>query len=306
MAIFTGTTSVYTAAGSTGVGKFNREDLSDLITDISPTATPFISNIGRTKANAVLHEWMRDSLASAAANAAIEGDELTGSVTASSGTRLSNYCQILRKSVIVSGTQEVVRKAGKGSEIAFAVAKLTKEIARDLEYAALQNTQSVTGDATTARQMKGAAGWVTSNATDKGTGTVTATQSDINLAAQQCWTAGGKPDMIICGGFNKRTISSFTTGVTKNLDARDKRLVFAVDVYETDFGVMKVMPDHFVATDDIFLFQSDLWKLAYLRPLRVEDLAKTGDADKKLLVTEVTLECAAEDGNGYVYDTATS
>ena len=305
MAVFTGTSHVYNMGGTSGVGKFNREDLSDLITNIDPTNTPFQSNIKRTTAKATLHEWMVDTLTAAANNANIDGNEITFSA-ASSGTRSSNMTQISVKSVIISGSQDAVNKAGKGKEIAYQVAKLTKEIARDLEYACLQNTESVTGDATTARKLKGAAGWVTSNATDKGTGTVTATQTDILLAAQQCWTAGGTPDTIICGGFNKRTISSFTTGVTKNLDARDKRLVLNVDVFETDFGVMKVLPDHFVATDDIFLFQMDLWRLAYLRPLKVEELAKTGDAEKRMLVTEVTLECLAENGNGYVYDTATS
>lgn len=305
MAAFTGSTTVYTAAGSTGIGKFNREDLSDLIVNISPTETPFISNIGRTTANAVLHEWMNDSLASATSNAQIEGDE-TSFATASSGTRLNNYTQILSKSVIVSGTQDAVRKAGKGTEIAYQVAKLTKEIARDLEYAALQNTQSTAGDGTTARTFKGVAGWVTSNVTDLGTGTVTITQANVNVAAQAAWTDGGKPDMIICGGFIKRQISSWTTGVVKNLDARDKRLVFAVDVYETDFGVMKVMPDHFADTADTWLIQTDLWKLAYLRPLKVEDRAKTGDATKKWLGCEVTLQCGAEDGNAGVIDSATT
>jgi hypothetical protein len=112
--------------------------------------------------------------------------------------------------------------------------------------------------------------------------------------------------MIICGGWIKQQISSWTTGVTKNLDARDRRFVHAVDVYETDFGVMKIMPDHFGSADDTWLIQTDLWKLAYLRPLKVEDLAKTGDAMKKLLVCEVTLQCGAEDGNAGVIDSATS
>lgn len=305
MPIFTGTTSVYTAAGSTGVGKFNREDLSDMVTNISPTKTPFVSSCGRTDATAILHEWMNDTLDAAAANAQIEGNETTFTA-GSSGTRLSNNCQILSDSILVSRSQDKVRKAGKGKEIAYQIFKKTKELARDLEYACLQNTQSVAGDGTTARELKGVAGWLTSNQVDKGTGTITATQTDINLAAQNAWTDGGEPDTIICGGFNKRTISSFTTGVTKNLDANDKRFVTAVDVFETDFGVMKVIPDHFTVADDIYLLQMDLWKLAYLDNLQVVDLAKTGDADKKLLVMEVTLECGDEAGNASIIDTATS
>jgi hypothetical protein len=301
MGMFTGTSHVYHMGGTTGIGKFNREDLSDLITNISPTDTPFVSNIGRTKATAVQHEWMRDSLANAAANANIEGNEVTFS-SASSGTREINMTQILVKSVIVSDTQDVVRKAGKGAELAYQVAKLTKELARDLEYACLQNGALVTGDATTARAMRGVSSWVSTNTSDLGTGTVTVTQGDIMLIMQKCWTSGGKPDMLICGGAQKRTISGMTTGVTKNLDARDKRFVQAIDVFETDFGVLKVMPDHFIATDDIAIIQTDLWKLAYLRPLQVKDLAKTGDATKKMLVTEVTLEALSENGNGLIID----
>ncbi len=301
MGVFTGTSHAYNMGGSTGIGKFNREDLSDLITNISPTETPMVSNIGRTKATAVQHEWMRDALAAAAANAHIEGNEVTFSA-ASSGTREINMTQILVKSVVVSDTQDVVRKAGKGAELAYQVAKLTKEIARDLEYACLQNGALVTGDATTARSMRGVSSWVSTNTSDIGTGTVTVTQGDIMLIMQKCWTSGGKPDMLICGGAQKRTISGMTTGVTKNLDARDKRFVQAIDVFETDFGVLKVMPDHFIATDDIAILQTDLWKLAYLRPLQVKDLAKTGDATKKMLVTEVTLESLSETGNGLIID----
>lgn len=305
MAVFTGTSHVYNMAGTTGVGKFNREDLSDLITNIDPTKTPFVSSIGRGNANAVLHEWMQDTLAAAANNANIEGNEITFAA-AGSGTRVTNMTQIHVKSVIISGTQDVVRKAGKGRELAYQVAKKTKEIARDLEVACLQNTQSVTGDATTARQLCGVVGWVTTNQTDAGTGTVTLTQTDLETMAKEAWDSGGDPDCVICGSFNKQTISGFTTGVVKNLDATSKKLVNAVDVYESDFGVMMIKPDHFVAADDVFMLDTSLWRLAYLRALRLVSLAKTGDAEKRALIMEVTLESLAEYGNAAVIDTATS
>lgn len=306
MAVFTGTSHVYNMAGTTGVGKFNREDLSDLITNISPTKTPFISNIGRSTANAVLHEWMTDTLAAAANNAHIEGNEITFAA-AGSGTRLNNYTQIHVKSVIVSGTQDAVRKAGKGKELAYQVAKKTKEIARDLEYAALNNAAVAAGDATTARQLMGVAGWTTAyNYNDLGTGTVTLTQTHANTMVKQCWDDGGEPDMIICGSYNKTVISGFTTGVTKNLDAADKRLVTSVDVWETDFGVLRIHPDHFVNADDTHVIDSSLWKLAYLRPLRLHDLAKTGDAEKRALIAEVTLEALEPNGSGSIVDSTTS
>jgi hypothetical protein len=304
MAIFTGTTTVYGMAGATGIGKFNREDLSDLITNIDPTETPFISGIGKATANAVLHEWMQDTLAAAANNANIEGNEITFTA-AGSGTRVSNRTQIHVKSIIISGTQDIVNKAGKGRELAYQVAKQTKEIARDLEFGALNNTQSVTGGATTARQMEGVAGWIATNQTDN-LGTNTVTQSQIDTLAKQAWDDGGRPDKLFVGSYNKTVISGFTTGVTKNLDARDRRFVHAVDVYESDFNVLKVIPDHFTVADEVYAIQSDLWRLAYLRPLKLHDLAKTGDAEKRALIMEVTLECLAEYGNASIINTTTS
>lgn len=300
MAIVTGTGITYNLAGATGVGKTNREDLTDIITNISPTQTPFISGIGRVDAEAVLHEWNTDSLAThTAANAQIEGDDLTSFTTPTSTTRVTNYTQILRKDIVISGTQDRVRKAGKGTELAYQIAKKTKEMARDLEASATQNTQSVQGNATTARQMNGIAGFITTNETNN-SGTATVTQAHINVMLQDIWTAGGDPDCLFVGGANKRIVSGLTTGVTKNLDARDRRLVTAVDVYESDFGVLQVIPDRFQTTDDVYAIEKDLWKLAVLRPLKVEPLAKTGDASKRLLVMEATLECRAENGNGSI------
>lgn len=305
MAIFTGTSHVYNMGGTAGIGKFNREDLSDMITNIDPTNTPFISNIGRTKAKGTLHEWMQDTLTAAANNAHIEGNEITFSA-ASSGTRLSNMTQISVKSVVISGTQDTVNKAGKGRELAYQVAKLTKEIARDMEYGLLNNAALVTGDATTARVANGVAGFVTSNVVDAGTGTVTMTAANLDSVIKQVWDDGGDPSMVICGSFNKQVISGFTTGVTKNLDASNRKFVIAVDVYESDFGVLQIRPDHFVLADNVWVLDPSLWAVAELRPLGLETLAKTGDAEKRALICEYTLECKAEAGNGGVIDTATS
>lgn len=303
MAIFTGTDISYTIAGSTGVGKFNREDLTDLITNISPTERPFVAAIGRGTAKATLHEWMQDSLRAAAANAQLEGDEFAYT-TSDSGTRVTNRTQILREQIIVSGTQDVVDKAGMNRWLQYQVAKCSKELGNDLEYACLHNTEAVTGGATTARQFMGVPGFVTSNAVDKSTAAMT--QTDLNLASQNAWVDGGKPSMILCGAFNKRAISAMTTGVVKNLEAKDKRFVSHVDVYETDFGIMRVVPDHFINADEVWLLDPAMFKLAYLRPLKVLEPAVTGDATKRVMLMEVTLECLAEYGNAAVINTSTS
>lgn len=297
MATLAGEGNSYTYAGTTSVGRQNREDLSDFITNLSPTETPFISGIGQVTAKAVLHEWLKDTLAAAAAaNVVVEGNDATY-VTPTTVTRVTNVCQINQKSVAVSGTQDKVAKAGMGTQMAYEVLKRTKEIKRDMETAALQNTAGdfTIGGSTTARVIKGIPAYVTTN-----TATVTTapTQAAINAIVQTAWAAGGNPDTILVNGTEKRNISDLTTGVTKNLDANDRRLTVAVDVYETDFNVMRVVPDRFDTTLTVKVIESDLWKVAMLRPLMIEPLAKTGDTTKRLLTAEWTLEAREELGNG--------
>lgn len=296
MATLSGEGNTYTYAGTTSVGRQNREDLSDFITDISPTETPFISGIGQVTAKAVLHEWLKDTLASAsAANVVVEGNDATFA-TPTTVTRVSNVCQINQKSVAVSGTQDAVAKAGMGKQLAYEVLKRTKEIKRDMEAAALNNTAGdfTIGGSTTARVIKGMPAYVTTN-----TATITTapTQAAISTQVQACWLSGGNPDTIIVNGNNKVQISNLTTGVTKNLDANDRRLTNAVDVYETDFNIMRVIPDRFTTTNTVKIIESDLWKVAMLRPLAIEPLAKTGDTTKRLLTCEWTLEARQELGN---------
>ena len=299
MAIVTDGGSTYVQGGATGVGRQNREDLQDFITNISPTETPFISGIGQTTAKAVLHEWLSHSLAAASATAvAIEGDEAT-LIAGTTLTRTTNFTQINSKAVGVSGTQDKVSKAGMGTELAYRILLHTKEIKRDMEAAALTNTAgtSTAGDATTARSIKGFEEFVTTNTS---TYTVAFTQANINSELSNVWTQGGNPDCLIVGANNKVQVSTLTTGVTKNLDALDRRLTTAVDVFESDFGVMKVVPDRFDNTQTIKIVETDLWKVATLRPLSVTPLGKSGDTTKRLINVEWTLECRAENGNGMI------
>lgn len=296
MAKLAATFSTYDAVG-------NREDLTDIITNITPTKTPFVSSLRRGKAKARVHEWQSDELAAAGSNAHLEGDE--DAVTASTPTtRLQNTCQILKKLVSVSGTQDAVDKAGRRSELAYQIMKRTKEIARDLEWAMFNNTAEVAGSAAVARQLKGVPGWITTNVTDKAT--VAIAETDIDNALEDIWAEGGDPTKLYCGSFNKRTISGFTTGVTKNLDANDKRLVRSVDIYESDFGVLTIVPDHQIPADDIHIIDQSLWSLPVLRPMRTYPLAKTGDSEKRTMLVELTLECRQEKGSASIINTATS
>ena len=318
MAQVTGTYSVYDAKGL-------REDLSDIIYSISPTDTPFMSGIGKEKATAVLHEWQTDSLASAVANnAQIEGDEI-GFSAPSSTTRVSNRTQISRKSVIVSGTLDSVSKAGRNNELAYQISKASKELKRDMESSLTANNSPVVGDDSTARELAGLAGWIQQNndagangangqvsgadvpGTARTDGTQRAfTESQLKAVIKKCWDEGGDPSMIMLGSFNKQVLSGFTGGSTRFDPAENKRLVAAVDVYESDFGAMTVVPNRFQRARDVFVLQPDMFATAFLRDFQLMDLAKTGDATKQALLAEYTLVSKNEKASGAIFDVTTS
>lgn len=299
MALLTGAGESYTLSGGAGVGRHNREDLSDFITNISPTETPFLSGIGRVKATAVTHEWLTHSLAAASAgNVVVEGNEAS-LITPTTLTRVTNSCQINQKSVAVSGTQDAVNKAGMGKELAYRVILHGKEIKRDLETALLQNTQAVTGNTTTARQLNGVDGFVTTN-TDSTT--VALTVANINSLLEDCWDEGGDPDVLMGNGTTKRLISALagasSTAYQWNMEADQKRFATSVDIWDGDFGVQRIVPNRFDGTLTIKMLQMEYWKLAELRPMEIVTLSKTGDTEKRMLQCEATLECRAENANG--------
>lgn len=304
MALLTDSGESYTLSGNlgsrAGIGRQNREDLADFITNISPTDCPFTSGIGRTEATAVTHEWLTHSLAAAAAdNVVVEGNEAS-LTTPTTLTRVTNVCQINQKSVAISGTQDRVRKAGMARELAYRVVLHTKEIKRDIETAALQNTQAVTGDTTTARQMNGVEGFISTNTASAITTDPVA--SDINAMLESCWDEGGNPDTLMCNGTLKRKISAIAGQTTSsyewNMNASAKKFQTAVDVWDGDFGIQRIIPNRFDNTQTVKALEMGLWKLAQLRPLMIEELAKTGDTTKRMLTCETTLECRAENANG--------
>ena len=315
MAQVTGTYSTYDAKGE-------REDLADIIYNISPTDTPFMSGIGKSKATAVFHEWQTDALAAAASdNYQIEGDEIAFSAP-SATTRIGNRTQISRKSVIVSGTLDSVSKAGRNNELAYQISKASKELKRDMETSLTANQAPVTGDDSTARRLAGIESWIKTNSdkgggsgadpTTSGTnartdGTQRAfTESQLKSVIKKCWDEGGDPSMIMLGSFNKQVLSGFTGGSTRFDPAENKRLVAAVDVYESDFGAMTVVPNRFSRSRSAYVLQPDMWGVAFLRDFQLMDLAKTGDATKQALLAEYTLVSKNEAASGGVFDLTTS
>ena len=297
-----------------------REDLSDVIYNISPTDTPFLSSAAKTKSTAVLHEWQTDSLATAVTdNKVIEGDEATNdAITAT--TRLSNSCQIMDKVIVITGTQEAVDKAGRASEIAYQIAKKAKELKRDLESALCSNNAEVTGSATAARQSGGLRSWVATNdvmgtsGTSGGLGNTAATngtqrvftESLLKSVIKSVWNAGGNPTMIMVGPFNKQKLSGFTGNSTRFDAGADATLYTSVDVYASDFGQLQVVPNRFSRDRDAWVLDMDYWGVAFLRDFTMHELSKTGDSEKRQLILEATLESRNEAASGVVADVTTS
>jgi hypothetical protein len=320
MAIITNTDTTY-AIGVTGAGAI-REDLSDLISNISPTDTVFMNTVGKTSADNVKFEWQTDSLRAAAANAQLEADDLGSTFDAiTQTTRLNNYLQISRVSVIVGGTAEAVDKAGMKSALSYQIVKKTKELKRDMEFVLLSNQASTAGTAGGARTTGGVPAWIATNNDKSGSnggfssgvvavrtdGTVRAlTESSVKSVLRQCYVSGGTPDLFMLGPFNKQVASGFNAGVTTFQDTSDRKLVATVDVYRHEYGTIKIVPNRFQRERDGLVLETDKWKVAYLRPVQVQKLAKTGDAEKRMIITEYGLMSLNEAASGIVADLTTN
>lgn len=298
-----------------------REDLSDIIYNVDPTETPFFQMAGKAKATNTFHEWQTDTLAAAsAANAVIEGDD-TEAEASTPTVRIGNYCQISRKTARITGTQDAVKKAGRDKEMAYQLVKRTKELRRDMEASLLQNGARVAGDDGTPRQLAGVRAWIATNTsagvggTDpnglgtntRGAGTQRAfTESLLKNVIQEAWSSGGNPDTLMVGPFNKQAVSGFTGGSTRFDKGEDKKLYASIDMYESDFGTISVVPNRFQLERDAFLLQKDMWAVAMLRPVKQEELAKTGDSEARLIIVEYTLESRNERASGIIADLTTS
>lgn len=298
----TNTFSTYSAIG-------NREDLINLISNISPTDTPLFSNLSRTTATARLHEFQTDTLRARGVNAAIEGADFSAQQLDPT-TRLSNVTQINDEHIKVTGTQEVVNKAGRDSEYAYQKSKAMKSMVNDIEYSLVNGTGN-TGSSTVAREMTGILSWITTNV-DSGTGTGTATvaltEANYNANLQLIWAAGGNPDVTYVNGFNKRKVASFTggTGSTRTIAADAAKLVNAVDTYRSSFGELAVRPSRDVPNGQLITLESSKWRVAVLRPTFEKDIGNVGDSYVTQMVTELTLESLNEKASGKMTNLTTS
>ena len=305
-----------------------REDLQDVIYDISPEETPFYSACKKVKASNTLHEWQTDALRSSAANAHVEGDDtVAGAVTATS--RLSNYTQIFKNAVSIPDTDEGLKKAGRAAEIAYQTLKIAKEQKLDIEKALFDNNARAAGNATTARELAGAPAWLITNTvfganegadptgdgtdarTDETTALTAFSQTKFDTVMQSIWEQGGKPDVVYLSAFQMNKALGFVgmNNQRSTIGAAvggSNAVVNAMDVYVTPWGTVEFMPTRENRSRDVFIMQSDMWAVGVLRPTKNSALAKTGDSTRRQVLTELTLVCKNEKASGIIADNTTS
>lgn len=307
-----------------------RESLHDIIDDISPEETPFLSSAGRGDAEAVTEEWQTDVLAAPdTANAHIEGDDITSYPAQVPSVRVGNYTQISRKLIVLADTAEVVSKAGRAGEMAYQLPRRGVELRKDIEAMVFENIAGNAGAAGVARRAAGLATWLVSNdnrdagGADSGhtSGVPSATATDGTLRAftetilkdvvEQMWISGASLRSLFVGPHNKQVVSGFTGVVTRNfdmsnVDPRPTAVIAAVDVYVTDFGTLKIIPSRWQRERDAWFLDFDYLSVLYLRPFNTVRLAKTGDAEKRMLIAEWTLKVSNEAALGVAADLTTA
>ena len=314
-------TNTFDSYDSVGI----REDLSNVIYNVSPEETPFYSKAKKTSAKNTLVEWQTDSLRASAANAHIEGDATAGEAR-SATTRLGNYCQIFKNAVVVPDTDEGLDKAGRAKEIAYQTLKIAKEQKLDIEKALFANNARVAGNATTARELAGVPAWLTTSTnfganegadatgdgtdarTDETTTLIAFSQARFDSVMQSIWSAGGKADTVYLSAFQMNLALGFTGNNNQRsaVQAGDAKVIKSLAVYVTPWGSVEFMPSRENRSRDVFIIQDNMWEVALLRPTKNVALAKTGDNTTRQVVTELTLCAKNEAANGGIFDNTTS
>lgn len=320
MAIVANTFQTFTAKGI-------REELSDVIANISPEETPFQSNVGSESVSNAFFEWQTDSLAATSTTAVISGDDVTSFDATAATARLGNYTHIRRRTLVLEDRLEFVDKAGRDSELAYQLAKRGKELKRDIEATLLDNNARVAGNSTTAPETAGLPAWLATNtnfstggATDgvdpAGTGADARTdgtqraftEAMVKDIMQKAWTAGGNPSVLMTGPYNKTVASGFAGIAETRVAGNDSptTIIGAADIYVSDFGNLMMVPNRFQRERDAFLLDPEYATVCYLRPIQQVELAKTGDAEKRMVIAEFGLKVNQEAAHGIVADLTTS
>jgi hypothetical protein len=323
MAIATNTSLTYSSVAI-------REDLSDVIYNIAPMDTPFLSGCAKMSADNTKFEWQTDTITAGSANRQLEGDDSPSATARVLPTRLDNYTQISRYIAQTSGTDDAVDYAGHGKHQAYQLAKLGKRMKRDMEVMLTQNIVKAAGDATNGRATAGVPAWINTahvaggasgspaagslgtTAMVNNTSTAACTEANIKATIKECYDAGGQPDIMLVPSAVKQTISGLSSSAGPGIPARNPvsgkggaTAIAAVDIYVSDFGTFKIVPDRNLSADgpgsvaaNVFFLDMDYWGVAWLRPFQTVTLAKTGDSDKQMLLGEYGLVSKNEKASG--------
>lgn len=307
-----------------------REDLTDIIYNISPTATPFMSNIGTESVDNTYHEWQTDVLAAAdATNAVVEGADASDTSFVATN-RVGNYTQISQKTINVSGTTGAVDTAGMKTLESYLLAKRGRELKRDIEQILLTNQAAVVGNNSTARKLAGFPAWIKTNVVANGataptmsstndgypnagwtglTSPAAFTEAMLKTAMQSLWTNGGEAKMLMVGPVNKVRFSGFDGIALNRVDRPSPKQTFilgAADVYVSDFGNLDIVPNRFTNETFAHLIDPEYAKIGYLRPFQRNPLAKTGDSKRTQMLVEYTLVVGTEKAHGTIANITTS
>jgi hypothetical protein len=303
----------------------NREDLIDIIYNVDPTDTIFISSIDHTSASSITHEWQTDGYDAVDVNNAHLSGEDAVTTAATPTVRLNNVTQISYKVPRVSGTQRAVDSAGRADEFSYQRAKMGVELKRDMESIVLENAAKEAGSAGVARLLGAILSWIGTNtnfeaivgadpitldgAAPRTDGTQrTFTEDMLKDVLNQCWLSGGNPNTIMLGAHNKQVASGFTGNIERKTEADRETLFTAITVYVSDFGTLNIRANRFMRQRDCLVLQMDMWALAFLpgRNMAEWDLAKTGDSDRAQVLSEYTLVARNEKASGGIFDLETA
>ncbi|MBQ7217301.1 MAG: DUF5309 domain-containing protein [Synergistaceae bacterium] len=291
-------------ASNTYAAVGNKEDVSDIITNISPSDTPLYSRIGKTKAQQVTHEWLEDELGSPTVNQQEEGYTYF-TMNVAPRTRLNNYTQIMHRGIQVTDTQEAVLHYGVRSEMAYQMAKTLKELAFDCEQALITQATKQLGSMAPGdpRIFGGLPYWIVTHVFNNNGTARPLTFDLINTALEQVWTGGGKPSILLVSPRNKRVISTFTAGSTKYMDGnKTNKLTNMISVLETDFGTLQCLTDRFMPNDVVYGLSPEYIKKAFLRNFKTGDIPKINDMGRRMVNGEWTLEMRAEKAHFKIED----
>jgi hypothetical protein len=286
-----------------------------------------MSNIRKESISNSLFEWQTDTLATAAANKQLEGDDVTSFDAVTATVRLQNYAQISRKTIVLSATEEVVNKAGRKSELAYQIAKRSSELKRDQEFTMLNGAIAAAGSTSVARGTASLQAFIKTNVDEQTNGASpsyttlpnssrtdgnvrTFTETILKNVIQKVWTSGGTPKILMVGPVNKQRVSGFA-GIASsrfNIDggARPATIIGAADIYVSDFGNVTVIAQRFQRERDAFVIDPEYAGVVTLRPYQQIELAKTGDAEKRMLIVEFGHKVYAENAHGIAADLTTS